>query len=139
MRIVTGVVLGLALLSGSSLIADDGKNGPEKLKGTWALVSRDFREGPKKADGFKLIISDKSFEFHAPNGATKKMGDISRIEATAKPAQVDLKNGTDAGLGIYELNGDDLKLVIRDPGQERATEFKGTSKGMLFIFKREKK
>jgi uncharacterized protein (TIGR03067 family) len=98
----------------------------------------DFGNGAKKTDGVKLVISEKSLELRAPNGVAKKMGDISRVDGAAKPAQIDLKNGTETGPGIYELNGDDLKLIIRDPGQERAKEFKGTREGMLFILKREK-
>jgi uncharacterized protein (TIGR03067 family) len=102
------------------------------------MVSMDSGKGAKDTDGFKLVISDKSIEFRAPNGQTKKMGDTGRIDGTAKPAQLDLKNGTETGLGIYELNGDELKLLVRDPGQERAKEFKGTPKGMLIVLKREK-
>lgn len=138
MRMVFGTALGLVLLTGSLLIADEGKNGLEKLKGTWKLVSMDNGKGAKEADGFKLVISDKDLEFRAPSGAAKKMGDISRVDGFAKPAEIDLKNGTETGLGIFELKGDDLKLIVRDPGQERAKEFKGTPRGVLFILKREK-
>lgn len=138
MRTVFGLALGLALLTGASLIADDGKNGLEKLKGTWKVLSMDSGKGAKETDGFKLVISDKEIVFQAPSGATKKMGDISRTDGAAKPAEIDLKNGTETGLGIFELKGDDLKLVVRDPGQERSKEFKGTRQGMLLILKREK-
>lgn len=138
MRMVFGTALGLVLLTGSLLIADEGKNGLEKLKGTWKVVSMDNGKGAKEADGFKLVISDKDLEFRAPSGAAKKMGDISRVDGFAKPAEIDLKNGTETGLGIFELKGDDLKLIVRDPGQERAKEFKGTPRGVLFILKREK-
>lgn len=138
MRVVPGVALGLALLAGSSVTGDDGKKEPEKLTGTWKLVSMDNGKGATETDGFKLVITDKSIEFRAPGGATKKMGDIGRIDGSAKPAQIDLKNGTDTGLGIYELKGDDLKLIVRDPGRDRAAEFKGTPQGMLFVLKREK-
>jgi len=138
MRMVFGMALGLVLLTGSSLIAEEGKSGLEKLKGTWKIVSIDSGKGAKETDGFKLVISDRDIEFRAPSGAAKKMGDISRVEGSAKPAEIDLKNGTETGLGIFELKGDDLKLIVRDPGQERAKEFKSTPRGMLFILKREK-
>jgi uncharacterized protein (TIGR03067 family) len=133
------MALVLAFLAGLSLADEDGKKDQEKLVGTWKMVSMDNGKGAKETDGFKLVISDKSIEFRAPNGATKKMGAISRVDGAVKPAQIDLKNGTETGLGIYELNGDDLKLIVRDPGQERAKEFKGTPQGMLFILKREKR
>jgi uncharacterized protein (TIGR03067 family) len=129
----------LVLVAGASLADEGDKKALEKLVGTWNIVSRDDGSGAKKMDGFKLVVSDKSIEFRAPNGATKKMGDIGRVDGSAKPAQIDLKNGTETGAGIYELSGDDLKLIVRDPGQERAKEFKGMPKGMLFILKREKK
>jgi uncharacterized protein (TIGR03067 family) len=142
MRQVSALVLGLVvLLAGPSLAEDskkDGKKDAEKLVGTWKMVSMDAGKGAKETDGFKLVISEKTIEFRAPNGAMMKMGDISRIDGSARPAQIDLKNGTETGPGIYELKGDDLKLIIRDPGQERAREFKGTPQGVLFVLKRDK-
>jgi len=42
------------------------------------------------------------------------------------------------GLGIYQLDGDQLSLIVGDPGQARPTMFAGTPKGMLFKLKRAK-
>lgn len=116
----------------------DAKNDLKKLVGAWKIVSVDDGNGPKEWNGIKLVISAKSMVLQAPNGATKKMGDIGRIDAAAKPARIDLTIDGETGLGIYELSGDDLKLIVRNPGKERAKEFKGAADGILFILKREK-
>jgi uncharacterized protein (TIGR03067 family) len=138
MRFASGMTLVVAFLSGPSLADENGKKDLENLVGTWNIVSMDSGKRAEEMDGFKLIISEKSIEFRAPSGATKKMGEISRIDGVPKPAQIDLQNGTETGLGIYELKGDNLKLIVRDPGQQRAKEFKGSPQGMLFTLKREK-
>ena len=139
MRYVPGIVLALAFVAGPSPAADDGGKDLEKLAGTWTMVSMDDGSGPRDSGGVKLVFTDKRLEFRAPNGATKDIGAIARVDGSAKPAQIDLKNGDETGLGIYELKGDDLKFLVRDPGQGRATEFKGTPKGILFILKRDKR
>jgi uncharacterized protein (TIGR03067 family) len=72
----------------------------------------------------------------APSGATKRMGKIERIDPGASPKEIDLRNGEWVGLGIYELNGDLLRLIICDPGQPRPSEFVGTRKGMIFTLRR---
>ncbi len=138
MRIVRGMALALAFLGVDLLAAQDRMNDLEKLVGSWNIVSIDKGKGAKETPGFKLSISDKKIVVRASNGTAKKMVDISRVDVAVKP-QIDLKNGTETGLGIYELSGDDLKLLVRDPGQERAKEFKGTPQGILFTLKREKR
>jgi uncharacterized protein (TIGR03067 family) len=136
MRFALGLVLG-AVLFPALARAEDGKKDAARLKGTWSIIARDSGTGPKDTDGFKLIITDKDITFRAPNGATKKMGDISRIDGSTNPAQIDLKLGDQTGFGIYELKGTALKLIVRDPGEERPKEFKGTAKGILFTLKRD--
>lgn len=140
MRQFLGLWLGVILLSVPVLAADDdtGKE-VSKLVGSWRIVSISSGKGAKEPKDFKLVISEKKMELHAPNGATKIMGYISRINSSTKPKQIDLRKDGQTGFGIYELEGDTLQLIVRDPGQERAREFKGASKGMLFILKRDNK
>jgi uncharacterized protein (TIGR03067 family) len=115
------------------------KKGLSDLIGTWTMLSMDSGNGPKELDGFKLVISKEKIIFQAPSGDTKKMGDIARVDSSAKPMEIDLTNDGETGFGIYELKDDALKLIVRNPGERRAKEFKANPKGMLFILKREKK
>jgi uncharacterized protein (TIGR03067 family) len=134
------MALGLlvSMMAGPAAADDAGGKGIKALVGTWTLVSVDNGKEPKQMEGFRFIISEKSIEMRAPNGAMKNMGIITRLDPTAQPSQIDLKNGAATGLGIYELSGDVLKLVVRDPSQERPREFKGTPQGILFLLRREK-
>jgi uncharacterized protein (TIGR03067 family) len=135
-----GLCLGVMLLS-APVSAADFKTATElsNLLVYWRIVSLDSGAGPKKLEGFKLVISEDKMELHTPNGAKKTMGYISDINSSTKPKQIDLDFGGRKGFGIYELTGDTLKLIVKDPGEKRAMEFKGDAKGMLFLFKLEGK
>ena len=138
MRISLWSLLLLSVVNALSFGANDSKK-LAKLLGTWNLVSLDDGNGPSQIDGFTIIISERDIKFCSPGGAFKVMGNIHRTDASKKPSQMDLKNGNEIGFGIFELDGEHLKLIVRNPGQERPTEFKGGANGMLFILKREKK
>jgi uncharacterized protein (TIGR03067 family) len=108
MRSLIVGVLGWSILVGPAMAEDGAKKDLAKLVGTWKLVSMDDGKGAKETDGFQIVISEKRLEFRAPNGKKKTMGEIGRIDGSEKPAQIDLKNGNESGLGIYELDGDNL-------------------------------
>lgn len=111
----------------------------KKLAGTWIVLSIDDGKQVQKLNGFKMEITKESIILEAPNGAKKTMGDISRIDGQVRPGQIDLRKGNAKGFGIFELDGDYLKLIVCDPGQERPTVFKGTPTGLLFTLKRERR
>jgi uncharacterized protein (TIGR03067 family) len=138
MRFTLVFVLAFVLFSELCSGGEGGRTGAS-WNGTWTLISRDHGAGPKQEQGFKLIITDKDMSFRAPNGATKKLGDIARVDPSAKPAQIDLKHNGGTSLGIYELKGDTLKLLLCNPGEERPGELKARPKAMLFTFKRDSK
>jgi uncharacterized protein (TIGR03067 family) len=110
--------------------------GDHELIGKWVVVSIDSGAGPAAKEGFHLDITAATITFVAPNGATKTMGHIHRIDPTSNPKQIDLRNGSDIGLGIYELDGSSLKLIVRNPGSDRPQELTGHRDGMLFMLKR---
>jgi len=66
------------------------------------------------------------------------MGDIARNDPSKTPKEIDLRQDADVGYGIYQLDGDQLLLIIGDPGQPRPTMFAGTPKGMLWTLQRTK-
>ncbi len=108
-----------------------------ELIGTWSVVSIDHGAGPKPQPGFSLEVTSSEITFVAPNGATKTMGQIHRIDPAATPREIDLQNDDTVGLGIYELDGDSLKLIVHNPGAGRPTDFAGTDSAMLFTLQRE--
>lgn len=82
-------------------------------------------------------MTDTEITFIAPNGARKTMGQIHRIDSAASPREIDLQNGDAVGFGIYELDEDSLKLIVRNPGTDRPSAFKASRDGILFTLKRD--
>ena len=111
--------------------------GDHELIGRWTLISIDSGEGPRAKEGFHLDLTGATITFVAPNGTTNTMGQLHRIDPATQPKQLDLQNGDNIAFGIYHLEGDTLKLLVRDPGSDRPTEFKGARDGMLFILERD--
>ena len=134
---------------------DASKKDVAKLQGTWNAVSIE-RDGKSlsdeevkkldiqmtfKGDEFMLMPLASKGPEHFPHGTFK-------LYTTSKPKAIDLTtnlpfnvfNKTSAVLGIYELDGDYLKLLRGRPDQERPTEFKTMPKSDLeiIVFKRAK-
>src|SRR5262245_7938003 len=113
------------LLFGSSARAQDDQ---QKLLGVWTISSSD-------APGveLKLTFTAKQFRFHMPAGAGRLQA--YKIDASTKPRAIDLANRS----GIYEFDGDKLKICLAAAGKPRPDEFDakaGTGKE-LYTFKRD--
>ncbi len=127
---------------------DTSKQDMVKLQGTWTAVSME-RDGKALSDqevkklDIRLTIKDNEFMLmplastgpeHFPHGTF-------RIDPAKKPKGIDFSidlpflpaKKTSAVLGIYEVDGDSLKLFQGRPDQERPTEFKTTPKSGLEI------
>src|SRR5262245_49893129 len=135
--LTAGLILGAAAQGG-----DDGDH--EKVQGTWKLVSIEVKgksAGDKVKDHRVVFTKDKM---------TFKDGDKTRgefaykLDPAKKPKWIDMapirKDGSPGktAQGIYELNGDDLKICHPDPGQDRSMKFKSEPDSVLIILKREK-
>jgi uncharacterized protein (TIGR03067 family) len=123
------------------LAAGDAPKGDQKtIQGTWKVVM--IEDGGRKRD-----VGDKKVSF----GKTKitfkdgerTLGDGTfELDPTKKPKWIDVTQRGNKMLGIYELEGDNLKVCYNEvPGGERSTEFvskNGTPNDVLIILKREK-
>jgi uncharacterized protein (TIGR03067 family) len=96
----------------------------------------------------KLIFDGKKFTIK--QGDNVMASGTFTVDASKKPRHIDMKieGGDDeklqgkTSLGIYELDGDDLKWASNEPGAEgRPTDFttKEGSKQMVVTLKRDKK
>jgi len=132
---------------------DTTKQDVAGLQGTWEAVAVE-RDGKPivdeemkklnlrftiKGDGFTLMTLAAE---HFPAGTfTIDPSKLPRAIdfAVESPLRADKKTST--VLGIYELDGDTLKLMLTKPGQERPAEFKTLPKTdrEVFVFKRAKK
>jgi uncharacterized protein (TIGR03067 family) len=120
----------------------------QALKGTWKLSSRE-------ADGKKWSeeeIRDVIGTIDASGTVSVRRGDkvigagSVKLDPTKKPRTIDaaFTEGEHKGetcLGIYETDGDTLRVCVARPGDERPREFsaKAGSGRVLVVYQREKK
>ncbi len=124
------------VLAAAAVCAVSHASGPDELYGTWNVEAFGSRSGLKKLEGFRVKIDRKRIVVVAPTGAEKPLGEIDRIDAKKKPAEIDLKEGGKVLPGIFELSGDSLKLAVSEPGGKRPAEFAGKAGTLLFVLKR---
>jgi uncharacterized protein (TIGR03067 family) len=154
-RHAVAVVAVVSLMGGVGLsgAADEAKEEAVKkelkaLQGTWRPISQEL-DGKKTSEE---ELKDRAVVFDAAGKASLRHGDkillesAWKIDPTKKPKAVDstYTSGENKGktrLGIYELEGDTLRVCLGPIGKERPTEFssKPGSGNLLFRFEREKK
>ena len=145
---------GLAILIGLSFLCggqspdgeDAAKTELKKLEGVWQITSG--KQDGKSIDSIKrdkVTVSRDDFTVHH-DGKVEFTVTI-KLDPNKKPITVDLritseKHKGKTALGIYELNGDDLKLCISGAGAtSRPTDFSANpgSDFLTMVLKREKK
>jgi uncharacterized protein (TIGR03067 family) len=143
----------LAVLLGSAHSAwgDDPKGDEDKIQGTWQ-ATEGMSEGkavPKEQlQGMKVVFSGEKMSIFPPGGEGKKTLEYTfRLDPSKKPKAIDATRQDGAGKGksaqgIYELDGDTLKLCLPSRlEKERPTEFAAPEKSglILLTLKRAKK
>jgi uncharacterized protein (TIGR03067 family) len=114
------------------------------LQGTWSLISleRDGVAAPLPKEAVRVITDDK-YAMTLKPGLT--IEGTYTIDPAAKPKRMETTPSSGPYkdkplLGIYELDGDTLKICYASPGKERPTEFtsKEGSGWILSVHKRAK-
>ena len=121
-------------LVGVALVPIRAADEKETLNGTWSVVKAE-EDGKNATELLKARFTFKDgdkLSIKMPN-ETKPLEVSVKIDATKKPKQVDFTRVEDGraetALGIYELDGDKLKLCVAEPEvKERPTEFKSKSR-----------
>lgn len=142
MRSCLFTLLTAGFLLGAAGAKDDAKGDHEKIQETWQVVSAEDsgRKAPDEViKNLKLVITKDKI--------TYKVGDKTtewsyKLDATKKPKWIDLTEGDRTMLGIYELEGDNLKICFPEGRKgERSTAFESKPNSVndiLIIVKREK-
>jgi uncharacterized protein (TIGR03067 family) len=129
--------------SSCELAKEKPRDDRELLQGTWivtALEEDGAKKSAKEIANYKLVVADDRCMLHM-NMDT--LDTTFTIDPNEKPKHLDMipQQGPQKGttwLGIYELDGDKLKICGADPGGDRPTGF-STKKGqMLIVLKRDK-
>ena len=152
MRVHAVVMLGLGCLvatltMGTAGAQDDAaKKEMKKLEGTWATVSIEAA-GQKVTDEDKIKtrkLTTKGDKYTMKVGDETVQGTVE-INPSKNPKTIDIKpdTGSNKGktlLGIYELDGDNLKICLALPGKDRPTAFATAAENrqQLVVYKREK-
>src|SRR5204862_189483 len=116
------------------------KDDPERFTGAWKLASgaQNGEDLPQNLiDMLKMTFKEGKVTIDI--GGKEIEGEY-QLDPTAKPKRIEFKTMGKAILGIYQLDGDELKLCFRDPGSDgRPEEFTGAagSNNILILLKRE--
>ena len=134
--------LGLVIPGGAGTRADDKADVEKELKkfhGVWTFES--VEAGGKKAPAEELKGLTLTF---AGDKYTVKKGDEviqvgrQKLDPSRSPKAIDvtITEGLNKGksmLGIYEIDGDTLKVCFDEGGKKRPTEFKSAAGSETFV------
>jgi uncharacterized protein (TIGR03067 family) len=130
----------LILFGVSTVLAE----GDPKLEGKWILTSL-LRDGKADESMKDAIREHKGDKYSLAPKEGKAVDGTIKIDASKSPKTMDMmpSEGRYKGKtlqGIYEIDGDTLKIAFAEPGKERPTAFesKPGSGVVLAIHKKEK-
>jgi uncharacterized protein (TIGR03067 family) len=142
-------LLALAIFLGrhdSAMTEDATRKDLEKMQGDWAQVSYVVDGGKIPDDEAQALFRSMKDDKYTIYQFKKVIGKGAfKLDASRKPKTIDAT--TTAGgrsltlLGVYELDGDSLKLCFAPPGKPRPSDFtsKKGSEHRLSVWEREKK
>jgi uncharacterized protein (TIGR03067 family) len=116
---------------------EKGKADAELILGTWELVTREAApRGQTNGIHRELHREGKAIIIHT--STNRRIDAIYKIDPTKSPKEWDWKLGESGAefLGIYELDGDTLKLAIVSKGTPRPTKMEATPGVSLSTYKR---
>ncbi len=136
----------LLLAVGLLIAADkkDTKPDKDKIQGSWTMVSGEAGGRPAPDEyrkNFKMTFNGDKITVKFSNDKTKEGTYKLDSSKTPKELTVTPSDGEKPLFGIYDLDGDNLKLCMSQPGGGRPREFasKEGTPTMLFILRREKR
>ncbi len=134
---VCGVIVALSIVCmAAGQEKDAAKKEMEKLEGTWKVTESDGKVPGWVVDTRLTFKGDRVIS--KGKGRQESLPFVFRIDPTKKPKTIDLgvtkernPDGKFATEGIYELEGDRLKMCISE--LHRPTEFKPKASGKVRV------
>jgi uncharacterized protein (TIGR03067 family) len=142
MRIALVTLVVTLLVTAPGGRADDKADVEKELKkfqGTWTFESVEGGGEKQPADGFKdMVITFEGARHTVKKGDEVVQAGTQTIDPSKSPKAVDvtLTEGPNKGavmLGIYEIDGDTLKVCFDPAGKKRPTEFKSAAGSQTFV------
>ena len=142
MRLCWLVVVSALGLMVSAGVAQDkaGATDKDKIQGTWMIVSGEKGGKPLPLDklkDIKIVFAGDKITF---NNQGKTSEHAFKLYPAKKPKEMDVDFDGKTGTGIYELDGNTLKVAHGELGDPRPKEFasKEGSNVTFMVMKREK-
>ena len=141
MKLHLWVALAFGLLLAPARAEDKpAKGDKEKLQGTWAVVSGERNGKPipeETVKNAKLVFAADKMTIHNKD---RKTEGTFKLSPDKKPKQIDVDMDGRLAKGIYQLDGDTLKIAHGDTGGPRPKEFsaKEGSGVTVVVLKRQK-
>lgn len=138
----------VSLLVNFTLSADEKKpleGDLKKIQGTWKFVAHELGGQPAPAEQIaKMEITFTGDKFKVLADGKMVQEGTQKLDGNKKPGQIESKvtGGEQKGstlLGIYELDGDTIKVCFDLTGKARPTSFKAKEGQFSATLKREKK
>lgn len=132
------IVLFTMLLSCSLLVIGGRVKDDDSIQGVWLPAAAELAGKPFPDEVRKTIkLEIKDGKYTVTVGKALDQGTI-KLNPTAKPKELDIigTDGPNKGrtiLGIYEREGDTLRVCYDLSGKGRPTEFKSTEGSQLFL------
>lgn len=125
----------LVLASGCSGKRQDDQTQKDRaaLQGEWEIVSAESNGEPPPPG----LLSGAKFAFSGEKMTLMGKEGTYEIDASKNPRQIDFIRGKTKQIGIYELDGDRMKLCV-GPADDRPKEFKTKplTDHSMFVLKR---
>ena len=109
----------------------------EAIQGTWQVETFDFDPGVPK---LPFDVTQMKFTFKADGKMTMTMGDMPPKESeykllpAAKVKEIDMTESGRVARGIYEVDGDTLKMCVADGvNAVRPIEMKPVGMGVVLV------
>jgi uncharacterized protein (TIGR03067 family) len=134
--------LGLAVSGGTGIRADDQADVQKELKkfqGVWTFESVEAAGQKSPAESLKGLTLVFEGEKHTvKKGEQVLQVGTQKIDPSKSPKTIDvtMTEGPSKGavmLGIYEINGETLKVCFDETGKKRPTEFKSPAGSTTFV------
>jgi uncharacterized protein (TIGR03067 family) len=140
------VVMQTLLMMSFLAAAPKAETDLDKLQGEWKIVSAEggaaeFLKDGIKAGTLRMTFKGDKVLVSTPDGGNQESGAV-KLDPTGNPKKLTIGAGEQVFPGIYELNGDDLKICTSDKaGGNGPKEFSGKdgSDATLMVLKRVKK
>ncbi len=135
------ILLTVGFLFSADVSKDDVEGDLEKIRGGWKVVSAED-SGHKTPDevikNLKWVITKDKITYTFGEKITEWS---YKLDPAKKPKWIDLREGDHTTLGIYDLDGDNLRICFPEGGAgERSTAFESKANSVndvLIVLKRE--